>query len=555
MIVLKKVAFFILVFAGLLWLVTDRHTYNPEFTWRSNLWADPAGYYVYLPALFIYDFDAAKMPAKIDSLCGDGFDIDKINNKLFIKYTCGAAILQSPFFLTAHLIEQGQPSNYKGFSGLYQKVPDMAAAFYGSIALVFLFFFLRFYFDKWLSAFITAAMFLGTNIYFFTIYGNGGSHIYSFALFAVFLYLTKTITENNAPKIIHLICWAFTIAIILLIRPLNLLFLIPAVFIDCSSFTEAWERVKFFAKPKTIAVVLIAGFLTFLPQFIYWKFLSGNWIYYSYQNESFSYWKSPQLARLLFSPNNGLLPYNPIYFFIVFALAAMLFSKAKNGLLILFALLMLIYLSASWHAVAFGCGYGSRNFSEYAALFALPLAWLFQQAKNNAVFKYLTGILVVFCVLINQKAIYSHDRCFWGGDWDYKEYVHQLTRGGYSNTFTLKDGGVFSPEKEYSESFYIRQEKYTLSSFRNVKITANIKLLNTSADAMLVIDIKAKDGSRIEWKAINLRDYSTMLNAFEKVTLLSPLPREFNTEADYQLYIWNSKKDSFVVKDIEITLR
>jgi hypothetical protein len=555
MIVLKKAALFIIIFAGLLWLVTDRHKYNPEFTWRSNLWADPAGYYVYLPALFIYDFDAKRLPAKIDSLCGDGFHIDKTNNKLFTKYTCGVAILQSPFFLIAHLTEQGQDSNYKGFSGLYQKVPDMAAAFYGSIALIFLFFFLRFYFDKWLSTFITAAMFLGTNIYFFTVYGNGGSHVYSFALFAVFLYLTKTITENNTPKIIHIICWAFTIAFILLIRPLNLLFLIPAVFIDCSSFTEAWERIKFFAKPKFIALVITAGFLTFLPQFIYWKYLSGNWIYYSYQNETFSYWKSPQLARLLFSPNNGLLPYNPIYFFIAYALAAMCFTKTKNGLILLFVFLMLIYLSASWHMVTFGCGYGCRNFSEYSALFAFPLGWLVQQAKNSSTLKYMTVLVIISCVLVNQKATYSHDRCFWGGDWDYEEYLHQLIRGGHSRKITLKDDGEFNPQKEYSEQIFIHQKKYTLSSFRSVKINANVKLINQTADAMLVMDIKAKDGSRIEWKAVNFRDYITQQNTFQTITFLFSLPHTFDVDATFELYIWNSKKDTFFVKDFEITFR
>ncbi len=554
MIFVKRILVFLLLFAGLFWLIASRPSYKTEFTWRSNLWADPAGYYVYLPALFIYNFEAEKMPAKIDSLCGEGFHIDKTDNKLFTKYTCGVAVLQSPFFLIAHLAGQQQNPAYKGFSGIYQKVPDMAAAFYGSIALVFLFGFLRFYFDGWLSAFITACMFLGTNIYFFTVYGTGSSHVYSFALFAALLYLTKIITGSGSPKIVHIICWSFIIALILLIRPLGLLFIIPVMFIDCASLSEAWGRIKFFAKPKFIALLIIAGFLTFLPQLIYWKYLSGNWIYYSYQNETFSYWKSPQFARLLFSPNNGLLPYNPVYFFIVFALAAMCFSKAKNGLAMMFSFLLLTYLSASWHEVTFGCGFGCRNFSEYAALFAFPLGWLFQQAKNSNTLKVMIALLITGCVLVNQKASWSYDRCFWGSDWDYEEYFHELLRGNYSTKFTLKEDGEFTPAKEYSEAFYIHQKLHTLSSFRTALINADLKMVNTNADALLVIEIKNRDSSMVEWKAINFKDYSTVLDTFQRITVLTPLPRRFNTDAEYKLYIWNSKKDTFYLKDFEITL-
>lgn len=555
MIVLKKAAFFILIFAGLLWLVNDRHQYNPEFTWRSNLWADPAGYYVYLPTLFIYDFDAAKMPSNIDTLCGNGFHVDKQKNKVITKYTSGVAILQLPFFLIAHAIEYSHNSSYKGFSGLYQKVPDMAAAFYCVIALFFLYSYLRFYFDARLSLIVSACMFLGTTIYFYTVYGNGNSHIYSFALFSAFLYLTKRITDSQEPKLAYIIYWSFVIALILLIRPLNLLFVIPVVFIDCGSFNEVWERVKFFTKPKFIAIIISAGFLTFLPQLIYWKYLSGNWIYYSYQNETFSYWKSPQLARLLFSPNNGLLPYNPIYFIIIYALIAMCFTKAKNGLALLFCLCALTYFSASWHDVEFGCGYSARNFSEYTALFAFPLGWLFQQIRNNTISKYLIGIVVLGCVVINQKAIYSYDRCFWGNDWDYEEYFQLFTRGGYTKNFVLKSEGEFMPEKEYSETFKIKPQKYTFSNFRLAKITANVKLLNQTTEAMLVIETKANDGSIIDWKAINLKDFTTVVDTFQTVRLYAPLPFRFNTDAHYNIAIWNPKKESFFVKDIKVVLR
>jgi len=552
---LKKFVLPILLCAALFLLVMSRHKYNPEFTWRSDLWADPAGYYVYLPALFIYNFDTDKLPAHIDSLCGGGFKIDTVNNKLFTKYTCGVAILQSPFFFITHAISNSSGSYYKGFSGLYQMVPSFAAVFYCFFGLLFLYKFLEFYFTARLSVLTTACMFFGTNLYFFTVYGNGASHVYSFALFSVFLYLTKRITfENQEQKNIYLILWSFVAALIILIRPLNLIFLIPATFIDCYSLSSIRARLNFFLKPKPVLFLIAATAITFFPQLLYWKYLSGDWVYYSYQNETFSNWKSPKLGMILFSPNNGLLPYNPIYFFIICALVIMSFKKIKNGLSILLACCLLIYLSASWHAVAFGCGYGCRNFVEYTALFALPLGWLFNQMRSHRIVNYLTGILIVFCVLVNQKAIYSYDRCFFGTDWDYKEYFLELTRGYYCKKFILKDGGVFNSEKEYSEAFMI-DKYYTLSNFRKARVTSTVKLFDYNTDALIVMEIRDRKDSTLVWKAVKIKEYVKNTDRLQPVTIDFPLPMEYDLHAKFKVYIWNVNKQSFVLKDIEIELK
>ena len=45
-------------------LVYQRHQNTGYFNWRSKMWSDPVGYYVYLPGLFIYGFDGTKFPEK-----------------------------------------------------------------------------------------------------------------------------------------------------------------------------------------------------------------------------------------------------------------------------------------------------------------------------------------------------------------------------------------------------------------------------------------------------------------------------------------------------------
>ena len=45
-------------------LIDNRHHKSGTFNWTTPMWGDQAGYYVYLPGLFIYDFDAKSFPEK-----------------------------------------------------------------------------------------------------------------------------------------------------------------------------------------------------------------------------------------------------------------------------------------------------------------------------------------------------------------------------------------------------------------------------------------------------------------------------------------------------------
>jgi hypothetical protein len=94
---------FILLFGLLLFVSLNRHSRHPRFDYHSQIYADKAGYQVYLPATFYYDWDASQMPAGIDSLVGSGFSI--IDNKVHTKYPVGVAVMQLPFFALAAAID------------------------------------------------------------------------------------------------------------------------------------------------------------------------------------------------------------------------------------------------------------------------------------------------------------------------------------------------------------------------------------------------------------------------------------------------------------------
>lgn len=82
----------------LAYLIDKRHENTGTFNWMTSLWSDQAGYYVYLPSLFIYDFNPHLFPEDIESKTGEGFALDFENNKVVTRYPSGIAILQAPFF-------------------------------------------------------------------------------------------------------------------------------------------------------------------------------------------------------------------------------------------------------------------------------------------------------------------------------------------------------------------------------------------------------------------------------------------------------------------------
>ena len=70
---LKRIILFgVLYLVGLL-LSTNMNCKYKIFTYKSAMWADASGYYVYLPATFIYDWKAETMPKRMDTLTGLGF--------------------------------------------------------------------------------------------------------------------------------------------------------------------------------------------------------------------------------------------------------------------------------------------------------------------------------------------------------------------------------------------------------------------------------------------------------------------------------------------------
>ena len=427
---IKRLIILFLLFLIFCSLSLYRHKNIEPNTFRTEIWADRAGYYIYLPSLFLYSFSSDEFPENIEEHTGHGFHVNLIKNKVETKYTYGVALLQLPFFLVADFISSISANIPRdGFSFYYQKSINFAAVFYLIIGLYQLFLTLKIYFNyNNKTIFITLlALFFGTNLYYYGIVETGMSHIYSFFLFSGALYLV-TQKSKFKNKYIFYIILAFTSWLIILIRPTNMIFVIIAFFWDAISVKQILIRIKENINPKILSIWVLSGFIIFIPQFIYWKYSTGSYLTYTYTNEGFTNALSPKFLEIFFSPNNGLFPYSLIIILALSGIILSLKNRTTIGLYSSIVFILVSYLTASWHDWKFGCGSGMRNMVENYSLLSFPLCYSIHKINlmNKKLIKLAFFTSIFLLVMISFKVNYHYYGCYFVDVWDWSEYIKTL---------------------------------------------------------------------------------------------------------------------------------
>ncbi len=459
--------FFYILFCASLALTWYFHKDATRYSDRNELWSDRAGYYIYLPATIFYHFDTRKMPVDLDVKTGGGFSIDTLRNKIDTKYTCGVALMAAPFFLASGVISRmaGYDSE-SGFSMLYMRMMSLAAVIYLFLGLWFLKRFLDHYFQAFVSFFVITLIFIGTNLFYYSLIDGMMSHVYSFFLFALFLFALKKHQISGSYR--YFILLAITLSLAILIRPTNILLGFLFFTWDAASPAGCLKRIKQFLKPSYILCFLAILFIVFLPQLIYWKYLSGSWIHFSYRDEGFTNLLHPRILEVLFSPVNGLIPYTPLILFFLAGTGMMITHRKPNGWPVAVVFLMVILVSASWKMWYFGCSFGQRPFIEYYAVMAVPFAYFTISLFNSRslLVKTILFFFVFFFVYFNLRytvSLYRFERCYYGSTWDWDHYFRSVERAGvispvrqvqsFENDFeNLALCPVFKPSRVFTRS-------------------------------------------------------------------------------------------------------
>lgn len=386
---------------------------------------DVKSYYSYLPAYFI-DHDIA-----ISTWEDQYPDFNKYwpvyvgNEKFVIKTTMGVAVFYAPFFAVANWVAEPLGYTADGFSEPYALAVLLSGAFFAWLGLLALQrFLLRYYHDKVVAATL-AIIGLTTTLYWYATFEAPMSHSYSFFLFAVFLYLTDRWYEKATWWKALLMGLVF--GLIVLVRPSNGLVVIVFILFGLKKWADIPARIKLYAKHwyHFLIVVVMVG-LVLLPQLLYWKEITGHWIYYSYRDERF-FWDAPKIIEVLFGFRKGLFLYTPVLLVSLVGMYAL--WKKERGMfwpLIVFFVIN-VYVISSWWCWWYGGSYAMRSFVESYAFLAVPvagfIAWIAE--KRNRV-RFPVYLMVLF---LSFRSVFHTIQY-------YKEVIHYegMTKEAYFHT-------------------------------------------------------------------------------------------------------------------------
>jgi uncharacterized protein YjeT (DUF2065 family) len=345
------------------------------------LYGDALGYYLYLPATFIYsnhksldslpkDRQIGTFIFKYTKLMRDANATEK--GYIVNQYTYGVAFMEMPFFLAAHAWEKlcGRPAN--GFSESYQHTLRLSGICYALLGLLLVYYSLATFFSPMTATLSAVVLILGTNLFWFTLYQAGMAHVPVFFLFSALIYCTIQLHRQRKGwqyALTGLICGMITV-----IRPVDMIcVLIPVLY-------QVYDRQSLRAKIGLIKTDLwktgLAAFcfiLPIVPQLVYWKILSGHWIYDSYGSGQTFNFLHPQIWKGLFSASNGWLIYSPV---MIFALAGLLllWRYRSFALCLIVILPVYVWVIYSWYIYNYINGLGSRPMIHIYPLLAFPLA-------------------------------------------------------------------------------------------------------------------------------------------------------------------------------------
>ncbi|MCF6342112.1 MAG: hypothetical protein L3J31_04840, partial [Bacteroidales bacterium] len=248
-------------------------------------------------------------------------------------------------------------------------------------------------------------IYLGTNLFYYHTQKMCISHGYSFALLSVFLYSSIMWLKDH--KLKWTIVMGLSAGIMVLIRPVDAVFFFFPLLFNVNSWQLFLERLKLFRKYSLhIIVIILLSFLVILPQLVYWKYVTGHFVFDSYSDEHF-YFLTPNIFRAVFSYRNGWLIYSPILLFSIVGIFQLRRKLPKFYTAMVVIVPLYIYIISSWWCWWYA-GFGNRAFINLYPLLSLPLAVFIQYVlKRKITIKIIFVIVFGGLILLNLFQTYQ----------------------------------------------------------------------------------------------------------------------------------------------------
>ncbi|MBU6341430.1 MAG: hypothetical protein KGS48_08055 [Bacteroidetes bacterium] len=413
-----KISYDAFILACLLLLATNI-LYYPK--WKktqseATISWDVAGYYLYLPAVFIYKdlkdlsfYDSVYDQYAPGPKGGDYFRDS--SGAAILKYPMGQALQMAPFFGIAHIVAPmlGYPAD--GYSRPYQ-----AAISWGSLLVAFLGLWvlrrvLLFYFGEIAVAATLIALAFGSNYLEYTAITGSMTHNWLFTLYVLLIY--ATIRFYQKPSYAGSLAIGLLVAWAGITRPTELLTALIPICWGISGKQALLQRWKVLQTHYLkVVLAVLAAFCLLSLQALYWKYVSGHWIVYSYQDQGFN-WLHPHLRDVLISAKAGWWVYSPIMLLVLPGFFALYQQQPKLFPTILSLCMLCLYVDAAWNIWWYGGSLGQRALIQSYPLWAFSLAALANWSVKKTWRMVIIGAWALLGIYLN---LWWTHQAHWGGN-------------------------------------------------------------------------------------------------------------------------------------------
>lgn len=393
---------FVLAFTRFQYTKWETPTVTNTLTW------DAFGYYMYLPAQFIYhDITGMKWVSDIQEKyhpTGTMYQISVLKNgNSVIKYPIGIALLYWPFFFLGHWVAGWLHYAQDGFSAPYQLAICMAALFYAALGFWALRKVLLHFFSDTITAITLLMIGLSTNYIQYAAVESGMTHVYLFTMYALMLLLT--IRWHEKPQLLTALGIGLVFGVTTIARPTEaVMMFIPLLWSTQNKVVrqEKW-KLLFYTHRTHFFATMVGAFMGIFPQMAYWKIVSGKWVY-----DVGSKWMflNPNW-QVLFGWEKGWFVYTPVVFFMVAGMFLMQGKVYKRAALTY--LLLNVWIVIAWADWRYGASYSSRALVQSYPVLALAFALVVERISTSKL-KWPGIILGAYLLIVNLFQIYQYNQ-------------------------------------------------------------------------------------------------------------------------------------------------
>lgn len=370
---------------------------------------DVLGYYLHLPAMFIYhdhglnDISWILHLQEQYNFTGTLYQIGRgpSGDPIFF-FLMGMSLFYLPWFFIAHILAPllGFPAD--GFSLPYQYILAVGNVTYTIIALIYLRKILLGFFNDKISAVLLVILVAGTNFLHFVTIKNLETANILFMLVVLVLY--NTIHWYQTFKLKNLTAIAVFAVLAALVKPSEVLVVFLPLFWGVHNKQTLQSKIQLLKGfRKQFYFVIGVAFILALPQMIYWYSETGWFVYDSYKNPGVGLdIFAPHIFNVLFSFKKGWLLYTPIMWFSIAGLFV-LYKKNKGVFVPVFIYCSTaFYLLASWTEWWYGASYSIRPMITLYPLLLIAMGYFFSWVWEQKVWvKAGASVVIVIFILLN----------------------------------------------------------------------------------------------------------------------------------------------------------